>query len=164
MANDSMIFIGIDPGLTGAVAWLQGNTSHVWNIPTIQKGYGSVKTEIDTAGLFKHIVELSYGKQATCALERVNSMPGQAASSTFSLGDSFGSIRACVSAAGVPITYVTPQKWKKYFGLTSVKEEARAMAIKLYPTSELHLKKHIDRAEALLIATYLKQTYGSGNA
>jgi len=153
-------FVGIDPGLTGAVAVLFGEKAEVYDIPTIKKGDGAVKYEIDPAGLGR---VLRFGivdsDKVVAALERVNSMPGQASSSTFSLGDSFGVCRAVLSLTNLPLMYVTPMAWKKYFKLTKDKEEARALAIKRYPQVELHLKKHIDRAEALLIATYLKETY-----
>jgi crossover junction endodeoxyribonuclease RuvC len=153
-------FVGIDPGLTGAVAVLFGEKAEVYDIPTIKKGDGAVKYEIDPAGLGRVLrFGIVNSEKVVAALERVNSMPGQAASSTFSLGDSFGVCRAVLSLTNLPLTYVTPMAWKKYFKLTKDKEEARALAIKRYPQVELHLKKHIDRAEALLIATYLKETY-----
>jgi crossover junction endodeoxyribonuclease RuvC len=153
-------FVGIDPGLTGAVAVLCGEKAEVYDIPTIKKGDGAVKYEIDPAGLGRVLrFGIVNSDKVVAALERVNSMPGQAASSTFSLGDSFGVCRTVLSLTNLPLTYVTPMAWKKYFKLTKDKEEARALAIKRYPQIELHLKKHIDRAEALLIATYLKETY-----
>jgi hypothetical protein len=153
-------FVGIDPGLTGAVAVLCGEKAEVYDIPTIKKGDGAVKYEIDPAGLGRVLrFGIVNSDKVVAALERVNSMPGQAASSTFSLGDSFGVCRAVLSLTNLPLMYVTPMAWKKYFKLTKDKEEARALAIKRYPQVELHLKKHIDRAEALLIATYLKETY-----
>lgn len=151
------VYIGIDPGLTGAIAMISdGWSAGVWDMATILKGSGSVKYEVDASALYKRLTKSWEGLHPVAALERVNSMPGQAASSTFSLGDSFGVARACLACAGIPTTYVTPQSWKKHFNLTSNKEESRALAIKLYPEVELHLKKHADRAEALLIATYLK--------
>jgi len=153
-------FVGIDPGLTGAVAVLFGEKAEVYDIPTIKKGDGAVKYEIDPAGLGRVLrFGIVNSEKVVAALERVNSMPGQASSSTFSLGDSFGVCRAVLSLTNLPLMYVTPMAWKKYFKLTKDKEEARALAIKRYPQVELHLKKHIDRAEALLIATYLKETY-----
>jgi crossover junction endodeoxyribonuclease RuvC len=152
----SKVWIGIDPGLYGAVAFLSDEGFLLWDTATILKGTGSVKSEVNASALFQHLLKIN-SNECSAALERVNSMPGQAASGTFSLGDSFGVARACLACAGIPATYVTPQSWKKYFKLTSDKEESRALAIKLYPTAELHLKKHVDRAEALLMATYLKQ-------
>ena len=152
-------YVGVDPGLSGAIAVLYGDKAEVYDIPTMKKGDGAVKYEIDPSGMHRLLlVALGTKPHAKAALERVNSMPGQSASSTFSLGDSFGVCRSVLTLSKLPLMYVTPMAWNKYFKLTKEKEEARAMAIKLYPDVELHLKKHIDRAEALLIATYLKET------
>lgn len=160
------IYIGIDPGLSGAVGYVTSNGhAAVWDMQTILKGTGSVKSEVNASALYLHLYRLMHNEErdhVIAALERVNSMPGQAASSTFSLGDSFGVARACLACASIPTTYVTPQAWKKYFGLSKEKEEARSLAVKLYPNVELHLKKHIDRAEALLIATWLKENSNAG--
>ncbi len=155
-----MITIGIDPGLTGAVGVLSdGRFIAVEDIPTVLKGAGSVKYEIDASGLIRLLRE-HYKAEEDCeaVLERVNAMPGQGTSSIFSLGDSFGCIRACIIAARFPTNYVTPQTWKKHFKLTSDKELSRSLAAKLFPDAELHLKKHADRAEALLMARWLYET------
>lgn len=154
-----MITIGIDPGLTGAVGVLQdGRFVGVEDIPTILKGTGSVKQEVDAAGLIRLLKDRCPDIDAEVALERVNAMPGQGVSSVFSLGDSFGCIRACVTAVRLPLNYVAPVTWKKYFKLTSDKEQSRSLAAKLFPDAELHLKKHADRAEALLMARWLYET------
>ena len=152
-------YVGVDPGLSGAIAIICGDKVEVYDIPTMKKGDGVVKYEIDPGGMhFILSVALRNKVYPRAALERVNSMPGQSASSTFSLGDSFGVCRSVLTLSKLPLIYVTPMSWKKHFKLTKEKEEARALAIKLYPGVELYLKKHIDRAEALLIATYLKET------
>lgn len=152
-----MITLGIDPGLTGAVAVLSdGRFIAVEDIPTVVKGSGSVKREIDPAGLIRLLREhCSADQEAQVALERVNSMPGQGVSSVFSLGDSFGCIRACVAAVRLPVNYVAPATWKKHFKLTSDKELSRALAVRLFPEAPINLKKHSDRAEALLMARWL---------
>ena len=85
-------------------------------------------------------------------------MPKQGASSTFSLGDSFGAARAVVATMGISLTYVTPAAWKKHFKLPSDKEMSRALAIRMFPSAPLNLKKHADRAEALLMARWLYET------
>jgi len=149
-------YIGIDPGLSGAIAFITGTGSYaVFDIPIMAKGTGTVKNEINANGM-RQILQKTITLEPVAMLERVNAMPGQGVSSVFSLGDSFGACRSVLACMDIPTFYVTPTEWKKHFKLTSDKEEARAMAIKLYPQAELHLKKHIDRAEALLIATYLK--------
>lgn len=155
-----MITIGIDPGLTGAVGFLRdGVFLAVEDMPTVTKGVGSVKCEVSPAGLKQLLRKnIQTGDVCSVVLERVNSMPGMAPSTVFSLGDSFGCARSVIATAGVELTYVTPQTWKKYFKLEKDKEMSRALAIKLFPTAELHLKKHHDRGEALLMARWLWET------
>jgi crossover junction endodeoxyribonuclease RuvC len=149
-------YVGIDPGLSGAIAFITGTGAYaVHDIPIMAKGTGTVKNEINANGM-RQILQKTITLEPVAMLERVNAMPGQGVSSVFSLGDSFGACRSVLACTDIPTFYVTPTEWKKHFKLTSDKEEARALAIKLYPQAELHLKKHIDRAEALLIATYLK--------
>lgn len=153
-----MITVGIDPGLGGAIGILNnGEYQSLFDMPTVIKGgSGSVKYEVSSAAI-KGFLRAEIGAMEACngIIERVNSRPGQAASTTFSLGDSFGSARAVFACCGIPYRDVTPAKWKKHFGLSSDKEQSRALASKLFPTAPLHLKKYHDRAEALLLARYL---------
>ncbi len=155
-----MITVGLDPGLSGAVGVLRdGVFVVVEDMPVVAKGSGSVKSEVNPAGLIWLLRSLCPADEAVAVvLERVNAMPGQGVSSTFSLGDSFGCARAAVAACGFELYYVTPSQWKKHHGLGSDKEQARATASRLYPQAPLHLKKHADRAEALLMALWLYET------
>lgn len=155
-----MITIGIDPGLSGAVGVLRsGAFLAVEDMPVVAKGSGSVKSEVNPAGLIQMLRRLSPAPDPVAvALERVNAMPGQGSSSTFSLGDSFGCARSAVQAAGFQLVYVTPAQWKKHFKLTTDKEMARALAQRMFPDAPLHLKKHDGRAEALLMALWLWQS------
>jgi crossover junction endodeoxyribonuclease RuvC len=152
-----MITIGIDPGLSGAIGILNtGALVAVYDMPIVAKGSGSVKNEVDPAGLIfllrQHVPQ---GATVSVVLERVNAMPGQGVSSVFSLGDSFGAARAAAAACQFELTYVSPVTWKKHFNLTSDKEQSRSLATRMFPTAQLHLKKHSDRAEALLMARWL---------
>lgn len=153
------ITFGVDPGITGAVGVLKdGQYVAVFDIPSIAKGSGLVKREIDPSGLAREITANTDAKEyCEVLLERVSAMPGQGVSSVFSFGDSYGCCRAVISTLGYPLTLVTPAVWKKHFGLSRDKEESRALAIRMFPTAELHLKKHSDRAEALLMARYLHE-------
>jgi hypothetical protein len=155
-----MITIGIDPGLSGALGVLRdGRYVEVHDMPTVAKGSGSVKSEVDPAGLISLLRRCAPADHAArAALERVNAMPGQGVASTFSLGDSFGCARSAVAACRLELRYVTPAQWKKHFGLSSDKEAARALAVRMFPEAPLNLKKHADRAEALLIARWLFDT------
>ena len=155
-----MITVGIDPGLTGAVAFLRnGEYYSLFDIPTTLKGSGSVKQEVEPGGLKRMFLERLEGREdVAIALERVSAMPGQGSSSVFSFGDTYGCCRSVASLTGHPLHLVTPTTWKKHFGLGRDKEESRALASRLFPGAELHLKKHADRAEALLMAHWLWDT------
>ena len=155
-----MITVGIDPGLTGAVAFLRnGEYYSLFDIPTTLKGSGSVKQEVEPGGLKRMFLERLEGREdVAIALERVSAIPGQGSSSVFSFGDTYGCCRSVASLTGYPLHLVTPTTWKKHFGLGRDKEESRALASRLFPGAELHLKKHADRAEALLMAHWLWDT------
>lgn len=155
-----MISIGIDPGLTGAIGVLyNGNFQHVWDIPTMLKGGGTVKLEVDPANFYRTLQACLDPQEAgEIALERVSAMPGQGSSSVFSFGDTYGCCRSVAAISGLPLYLVPPATWKKYFKLGREKEEARALAIRLFPEAPLGLKKYSDRAEALLMARWLWET------
>lgn len=160
--NKRFVAVGIDPGISGAVAAVHSHDGFLglWDMPVMANGKGTskVKTQVNPAALMRILVsEIGGGDDCLVGLERIASMPGQGVASMFSMGDSFGSIRACVSVWGMPMELLTPQQWKRHYNVTGdqQKEVARAKAIQLYPTAELHLKKHHNRAEALLIAHYL---------
>ena len=155
-----MITIGIDPGLTGAVGVLHdGVFVAVEDMPTVVKGVGSVKREVDAAGLISllrmYIRSTDYN---VLVLEKVGAMPGQGVSSVFSLGDSYGTARTACAAVMSELHQVSPVTWKKHFKLERDKELSRALAIRLFPAAPLHLKKHDGRAESLLLARWLWET------
>lgn len=156
-----MITVGIDPGLDGAVGILRdGAYLAVEDMPVVTKGAGTVKREVDPAGLIALLRQhVPADSAAAVALERVNARPGQGTSSVFSLGDSFGCARSAVAACRFELVYVVPAQWKKHFKLPSDKEVARALAVRLFPGAPLHLKKHADRAEALLLARWLHEAH-----
>lgn len=142
----------MDPGLTGAVALLNGEAS-VSDMPTIDYGNGFVKRAFDA----KVLAETLRSIQGHAYVERVGPMPGQGTATMFSLGMTYWGIVSTLAALGIPVTLVAPQRWKLYFGLSSDKKDALVLARKLYPGVDLNLMKHHNRAEALLIATYGKE-------
>lgn len=152
--------LAIDPGLSGAVGLLEnGVFVAVEDMPIVAKGFGSVKSEVNATALRALLARMApAGEHCAAAVERVNAMPGQGVSSVFSLGDSFGVARAIAAGLGLELHYVSPVTWKKHFGLSSDKEQSRALASRLFPDAPLNLKKHADRAEALLMARWLYET------
>jgi crossover junction endodeoxyribonuclease RuvC len=150
--------IGIDPGLSGAIAWLGPNGSAaVVDMPTIQLSKtGFVKRALDVNGLT--IILEGYAASVAPApvvyMERVNAFPGQGVGSMFSLGMSFWGAAGVIAGVGLSLVLVEPKAWKKHYGLTNDKNLSRAVARRFYPSVDLHRKKDHGRAEALLIARY----------
>ena len=154
------VTLGIDPGLSGAIGVLKdGEYVAVLDIPTVMKGTGVVSREVDPANFYKMLFGVISAPEGTeLALERVSAMPGQGSSSVFSFGDTYGCCRSVAAISGVATYLVAPAVWKRHFKLSKDKEEARALAIRLFPDAPLGLKKYIDRAEALLISRWLWET------
>ena len=95
-------------------------------------------------------------------VEQVNAMPGQGVTSMFNFGQTFGAIKGVCAALDLPIFFVRPSKWKKYFGLiNSEKGASRTKAIEMFPyfSSNLSKKKDINKADAILIACFYSETY-----
>lgn len=141
--------LGIDPGVSGAIAFFFSETHDrvaVEDVPTVA-GEISAHLLADRIKTFGPSIAI---------IERVSAMPGQGVSSMFGFGVSFGQARGVIGALNIPLHYVTPTKWKKHFRLSSDKEEARELAIRLFPTcaASFARKKDHGRAEAALIARY----------
>jgi len=88
-------------------------------------------------------------------------MPGQGVTSMFNFGQSFGVIKGICSALSLPIYFVRPTKWKKYFNLIKTSKDAsRTKVIEVYPeiSSKLSRKKDSNKADAILIARYFNDT------
>ena len=89
-------------------------------------------------------------------------MPGQGVTSMFNFGQSFGILKGICSAMHLPVYYVRPAKWKKYFNLiNSEKDASRTRAIEIFPyfSSQLSKKKDNNKADAILIASFFYETY-----
>ena len=95
-------------------------------------------------------------------IEQVSAMPGQGVTSMFNFGQSFGILKGICSAMQLPMYFVRPAKWKKYFGLIkSEKDASRTKAIEMFPyfSSQLSKKKDTNKADAILIASFYYETY-----
>ena len=95
-------------------------------------------------------------------IEQVSAMPGQGVTSMFNFGQSFGILKGICSAMQLPMYFVRPTKWKKYFNLiNSEKDASRTKAIEVFPyfSSELSKKKDSNKADAILIASFFYETY-----
>jgi crossover junction endodeoxyribonuclease RuvC len=154
-----MLTVGIDPGITGALALMDGAVVlSVVDMPTVASSKG--KNQVNAAELANILTGWwsKYGGFETC-LELVHTMPGQGVSSSGNFMMGFGIIQGVVAALRISVIMVTPNSWKKRAGLIGKdKDFARTFAQRLYPSVELGRKKDIGRADAILIALY-----GKGN-
>ncbi len=95
-------------------------------------------------------------------IEQVSAMPGQGVTSMFNFGQSFGILKGMCSAMQLPMYFIRPAKWKKYFNLiNSEKDASRTKAIQIFPyySSNLSKKKDSNKADAILIASYYYETF-----
>jgi len=143
------IIMGVDPGISGAVAFYFPMVPGRIAVDDVPVAGG----EINVAELARLI---RIHRPTLAVIERVSAMPGQGVASMFNFGRSYGDVRGVIGALDVPLHFVTPQKWKKHFGLSSDKDQSRLRAIRLFPAAaeSFKLKKHDGRAEAALIALY----------
>jgi len=156
------VFIGVDPGLTGAWAAINQNGEFMvmYDMPVVAKQKGAkVQQQIDALTLKRTLDVVRHNDRIVVALERVSSMPGQGVASMFSMGDSFGSIRAAIAICEYSCELVSSVAWKRFMNLDSDKERCRSKAISLFPTAAhlLTRKKDHNRSEALLIAEWLRR-------
>ena len=149
------MYIGIDPGNTGAVAVLGtgGKFSKVFDMPLTEE----LGRNIVDADSLADILEIDSFPIDSIYLEIVRSMPNQGVTSVFTFGQGYGIVKGAIRALGFNYELAAPQKWKKHHGLLKTdKDAARLKAIELFPEAEQYLqrKKDIGRADALLIAAY----------
>ena len=108
------------------------------------------------------IVKQFEKNQIRVVIEHVSAMPGQGVTSMFNFGQSFGILKGICTAMQLPMYFVRPAKWKKYFNLlNSEKDASRTRAIEIFPyfSSQLSRKKDSNKADAILIASFYHETY-----
>ena len=157
-----MKIIGIDPGLSGAIAILENkNVLKLFDMPVMAEGKKN-KKQLNSAQLV-NIIKKNINKSDDVAVvvEQVNAMPGQGVTSMFNFGQTFGAIKGVCAALNLPIFFIRPSKWKKHFELiNSSKDSSRTKVIEMYPSlsNQLSKKKDVNKSDAILIARYYNDT------
>lgn len=144
-----MIYIGIDPGKSGALAVITPDTEIVF--PFDMDGYRNALEGLR-----------GFARNCKCCLERVGAMPKQGVNSMFHFGENYGFIQGLLTAYSIPYELVTPQKWKKEFQITGDKNSSIVVCKRLFPGVSLRktdrCRKDDDNcAEALLMAEYARR-------
>ena len=160
-----MLIIGIDPGITGSICFLQdGKIIDVIEMPNMIEGKKN-KKQVNGAQIYYEIssrIKDIKKEDIKVIIEQVSAMPGQGVTSMFNFGQSFGILKGICSAMQLPMYFVRPTKWKKYFNLiNSEKDASRTKAIEVFPyfSANLSRKKDSNKADAILIASFYYETY-----
>lgn len=154
-----MIVCGIDPGTTGAVAFI--HPAHglmcVEDLPVKSTGGQTIKNRIDACG-FADLIR-RYVPADESALFAIEDAPpfGKSTLSSASLEASKATIQAVLDLGRFDSTSVRPQAWKKLFGIGSDKDEALNVARTIFGMAGFERKKDHNRAEAALIAHYARK-------
>ncbi len=160
-----MRVLGIDPGLSGAMAAVSTatpNILYVEDIPTVSLAHGKgSRKHINTWAMRKWIIE--YGPFDLAMIEQVSAHPGQGVTSMFRFGYAAGFCLGVVTGLGIRTKLIVPRAWKREMKVGREKDQARQIATDLYPaySDTFKRKKDVDRAEATLIALYGLRTNGA---
>ena len=160
-----MIIVGIDPGISGAICFFsKGDVIDVIDMPTMSDGNKN-KKQVNGRQIFYEISEVKKNFSSetfNVVVEHVTAMPGQGVTSMFNFGQSFGILKGICSSMQLPMYFVRPAKWKKYFNLINSKKDAsRTKAIEIFPyfSQQLSKKKDSNKADAILISSFYYETY-----
>ena len=160
-----MLIIGIDPGISGSICFFEnGKIIDVIEMPTMTEGKKN-KRQVNGSQIYNEInkkIEKYENQNIRVVIEQVSAMPGQGVTSMFNFGQSFGILKGICSAMQLPMLFVRPAKWKKYFNLiNSEKDASRTRAIEIFPyfSSQLSKKKDSNKADAILIASFYYETH-----
>ena len=159
-----MLIIGIDPGISGSICFFEdGKIIEVIEMPVMTDGKKN-KKQVNGAQIYNEFFKRINNKDddIRVVIEQVSAMPGQGVTSMFNFGQSFGILKGICSAMQLPMFFVRPAKWKKYFNLiNSQKDASRTRAIEIFPyfSTQLSKKKDSNKADAILIASFYYETH-----
>ena len=159
-----MLIIGIDPGISGSICFFKdGRILEVIEMPVMTEGKKN-KKQVNGAQIYNEFSKWINNKdnEIRVVIEQVSAMPGQGVTSMFNFGQSFGILKGICSAMQLPMFFVRPAKWKKYFNLiNSQKDASRTRAIEIFPyfSTQLSKKKDSNKADAILIASFYHETH-----
>ena len=160
-----MLIIGIDPGISGSICFFEdGKILEVIEMPVMTDGKKN-KKQVNGAQIYNEFskrINKKKDDEVRVVIEQVSAMPGQGVTSMFNFGQSFGILKGICSAMQLPMFFVRPAKWKKYFNLiNSQKDASRTRAIEIFPyfSTQLSKKKDSNKADAILIASFYHETY-----
>ena len=141
--SDRQLYMGVDPGMSGAIAILcsDGNVVRLIRLDSTEH---DVATSV---GIMAPYIRMAY-------IEKVHSMPRQGVASTFKFGTSYGFCRGVLVSHAIPFVEVTPAKWQQAMGCRTKgdKNVSKAAAQRLWPAEKITHRI----ADSLLIAEHCR--------
>ena len=166
-------YMGIDPGLDGAIALYQMAQDHitmgahsrtpaelkVFDLPTLTVTKNKKNYRVLDMDALRMWLDLHAPDVIHALIEKPHAMPKQGLASVFSFGFTCGVVEMAVASAQIPRRTIDPAVWKKSMGLSANKDETRRKASEVFPGfSSLWSKKGQDgRAEAALLALLMSK-------
>lgn len=164
--NQSRLVMGIDPGLSGAIAIVSHALAGprlvgVWDMPTLDpvikgakgpKGKRNINTVELAILIDSHSRALSHA-----VVEDVGVMSGDEGTvSMFRFGMATGIVHGILAGCFVPTMMTKPAVWKSLMGLNQNKGLSREKASAMFPEHADNFKRKKDdgRAEAVLLAVF----------
>lgn len=149
------IYIGIDPGKTGAIAfyWPERGRLSVFDMPTRLRANG--RSEVCPNVVASHLDRYTKHFRAIATVEKVAAMTGREGSANmFQFGRSFGVVLGALAVLRISVFETPPAVWKAKLNLDRDKKKSIVMARFLFPRHHgyFSLAKHDGRAEAALLA------------
>ena len=146
---ENRVFIGIDPGIKGGIAFIYNDSYYVKATPSTVAGMA------DELIILK---QMGPNLSMYCAIELVHSFPGQGVASTFKFGMNYGEWLGILATLKIPYIQVTPHKWMKHYGSMPKDKKDRKNHLKhlgqqRFPNIKITLKT----SDAILLANYLRE-------
>lgn len=160
------VIIGVDPGLSGALAvMVNGSLVEIEDMPTMSRQVGGKERRYVAVDALDSIVRsiirswVGPADEVLCVIEEVGARPKEGAVGAFAFGKGVGALEGVIVGQSIPRQYVQPALWKRQLKLRKGKDVSRQRAMERFPDhrDEFIRVKDDGRAEAALIAHWAFQ-------
>jgi hypothetical protein len=155
-----MIVLGIDVGVTGAIAALRQDGAYV-DVEDLPIMFHRKFKLVDGIALRTIVRRLRNNEPTFAVIEKTQPTDKIGVTTAFSMGGTLGSAVDALRFSGCKFEFVMPMVWKRAYGLlapgktdTEKKRASLELARKFFPEAPLSRQLDNGRAESLLIAQW----------